>query len=239
MKRAILPLLLALVLLVSGCGDKSIRDNVTGTPTPNASVNPGELPAPNADGNIQLTASTPFYNEYFGIEVTVPAGWWIYEYAADNISHKEGVTGSMSGFDMSNSNGYAYMELLYYANLEDSTKDGHIDFYYLIENVEGITDTNEFCDDDNDYREGEDNGYTTVLLEQKPFTLGGTSGIVREFEVTHEEYVTYTTVVYTIDVGDGYFFSIDTSFYNSNNKAMDIIETHVADEIQVISGGSV
>ena len=239
MKRAILPLLLALVLLVSGGCDKSIKENVAGAlPTPGPAA-PGELPAPNADGNIQLTGATMFYNEYFGIEIAVPAGWWVYEYTPDNMSVKQGVTGSMSGFDIGGGSGYDNIELLYYANLEDSTKDGHVDFYYLVEKVEDISTLEDFCEDDNDWREGTDNGYTTVLLEEKPFTLGGISGLVREFEVSHDDYVTYTTLVYTIDMGDDYFFSIDISFYNSNSKAMSIIEEHIADNITVTSGGSV
>jgi len=242
MKRVILPLLLVLVLLVSGCGDKSIKENVANSiPTPGAAApaNPGELPEPNADGVIQVTADTTMYNDYFGVELIVPSGWWIDGYISDNMSPKQGVTGSMDGFDMRNSNGYEFMELLYYANIEDSSKDNHTDFFYFVERVEDISDLEDFCDDDNDYREGEDNGYTTVLLEQKPFTLGAVSGIVREFEVSHDDYTTYTVMVYTIDVGDGYFFSIDASFYNSNSKGMSLIEDHIAKNVNVTSGGSV
>ena len=244
MKRTILPLLLVLVLLVSGCGDKSIKDNVSSSiPTPGASApavatNPGELPEANADGNIQVSADTTMYNDYFGIELIVPAGWWISDVVADNIAPKQGITGSMSGFDMSDSNGYEYMKLMWYANLEDMTKDAHTDFFYIVERVDGISDLEEFCEDDNTYREGEDDGYYTVLLEQKAFTLGSVSGICREYEVTHDEYSTYTTMLYTIDVGDGYFFTVDSSFYNSNSKGLSIIEEHIANNIKV-TGASV
>ena len=179
----------------------------------------------------QLTSATSYYNDYFGIEIAVPSGWWIYRQTIDNISITKGVTGSLAGFDMSDSNGYAYMDIMYYANLEDSTKDDHIDFYYIIERIGGISGVKEFCDDDNDYREGENNGYTTILLGQKPFHLGGTVGIVREFEVTHEQYSTYTMMVYTIALGEGYFLSIDASFYNSNSRAMGIIEEHIANDV--------
>jgi len=239
MKRAILPLLLALVLLVSGCGSKPTAPAGPSVPPPAPAVNPTELPAANADGNIQLTTVTTFYNDHFGVEIAVPSGWWIYEFIPENMSLKQGETGSMADFDMYSGTGYESIDLLYYANVEDSTDSAHVDFYYLVEWVEGISDINDFCDDDNDYREGEDNGYTTTLVEQKPFTLGAVSGVVREYEITHDKYNTYTTMVYTIDAGNDYFFSVDTSFYNANNKGLSIIENHIANDIRVTSGGSV
>jgi len=186
------------------------------------------------DTTVQLTAATTYKNEYFGVNVTVPAGWWMYELNEENMSTKSGVTSSLSTLDISRRPGYQYLDVMYYANLKDSTRDNHTDFYLLIEKVDGINTLLAFVEDDTPYVVGTDDaGYTTKLLKQENFSISGNSGIFREFEVTHDDYVTYYIAKYTTSLKDGYFISVEVAFYETNSNGYAIIEEQLTKNIKL------
>ena len=172
------------------------------------------------DAAVQLTTATTYKNEFFGLNVTVPSGWWMYDQNEENMSTKSGVTGSLSNMDISMDPGYRYINFLYYANLEDSTKDNHTDFYMIAEKVDGINTLATFVEDDNSYVVGtSDDGYTFELIETKEnYTIGSNKGTLRWFEVTHDDYTTYYVVKYTTALKDGYFFTVEGSFYAVNKE---------------------
>lgn len=128
-------ILLSLVLLFSltACGSLPGVDN--GDDNSTAGTGTGSEYEDNA---VQLVDNTVYYNEYIGLSYTVPSGWWSYSVRQDNFSTNKGTTDALSKLDVRYSDGYAYMFLGDFANLQYSSNKSHIGIALYAEQYEDI-----------------------------------------------------------------------------------------------------
>lgn len=237
MKKVLLILALSLSMLLAGC-DKSVSELLPNTSTPaptssSGSNQPSEPGVLDADGHEQLSADRTYYNDYLGLTMTLPAGYWVYEVNSENLSTAQGLTSKRDLLALNQFDGGEALTFINYANLKDDSRQSHLDYYLIAERYDDYTTFDDFYEMNLDYylEPTEDAEYE--LVEERKIEANGVEGTLAVLHVTASEGYSYGNAFATLPLANGFFLTIEVSFYEENTAAIDNIVTHISEVFSI------
>lgn len=239
MKRKLFIFSLIFVLLLAGC-DQSLGD-IVGAPSPNGLVGEDEPDESTGyeleDNATKLMEDHTYYNDYLGVSITVPAGFWLYEADPDNFTEQQGLTGSYGQLSPQSYGTGEYLMLIDYANLQYSNRDNHVSFFVFGERVDGVTDLASYMEQDEEYRLEPEEGIEYSIIESESFTLGDTEGAYRVYECkyTDDDY-RYFLSTYVFPVGGDFYLTVQSSYYEWFSGAADLIKEQLTENYVIVQG---
>ena len=228
-KKVLLPIFLVICLVfLSSCsivteGVKSITNSLSSV---------DDEYAHEADAE-KLIASTTYYNSFLGVAYTVPSGWWIYGEYPDNFSTAQETTTSEATFDVYIDDGYSYLDLISFANLQYSTRDNHIGMVIYAEKDDGIETLDAFIIEHVDYMLLPYDDDTYSLEGEGQEMIHGRLFEWRDFKVYRSD-SPYNIITYSCEVNGGYYLTIEANYWPKNKKAPQSIRKFIEEGLGFI-----
>jgi hypothetical protein len=224
--KKILPLLLCVLCLtgLAGC-NKTVNEVMEAVR--------GGRGGEEAPQGARLTEEARYYNDYLGVSFAVPRGFWLYDVNEDNFGGPGDITGEVSmdfSIDTWDEAVHSHASLVSFGNLEDSRRDSHLGFDLDAQSLEGIGDTASFME----YYEAfmleptEEADYE--LLGSEQFEAGGKTFAVRIYLLDREE-DDYHILTATCAVKNGYFFTVEATYWPENVKGKQAILDTIAKNV--------
>lgn len=174
----------------------------------------------------RLLLDTSYHNGYLGLSLTVPQGWWTYHIDADNFTDTPSKSTDKKSLHFYEENGYKYLDLASFANLQYSSELLHIGFEVDAEWYEDISTLSEYMEIfETDMLENHDAMYT--LEESGLMQINGTLFEKRLYlsqssnNTTHDPFCILTL---TAETANGFFLTFWCTYWEENTQAQDTIE---------------
>lgn len=181
------------------------------------------------DSAIQFESDVTYTNSYLGFSYTISKGWWLYSVNESNFTTDAFKTENPDILDISYGEDagyeYSFIDLISFANLQDSTGDNHIGIDINAETLEGIDSIEDYMEYYEAYMLEQDEN-TYELLDSKQIVINNVQYEARYFEVIREKY-NYRCLTLTCKVENDYYLTIMTNYWPNNRNAEKIIIENV------------
>ena len=164
----------------------------------------------------QMKSDRIYYNGYFGVKMTVPAGWWLYEEYPENFGDSATSASDPGAMDIMKDEISYYMQLLDCANLQYSNKSNHIGVVFEAEKLLDSSSVEDYLEYNAQYMSNRDGDYD--LVSSSTVSVSGRDFVRQTFLVPQED-ADYNEMVLTGELKDGYFLTIYVSYWPSNHEA--------------------
>ncbi len=226
MKKLLL-ILVCLVLIFTGVSCKKQLEELARTiasagDADESSVNESSF----EESALQMKADVEYTNSYLDFSFTVPKGWWLYDVNENNFSANSALTEDVSVLDISYGEDagyeYSFIDLVSFANLQDSWMDNHIGIDISAETLDGVNSIEGYMEYYEAYiLEPDENTYE--LRNRGQMKINGLQYETRIIEVIREELNNYMYFTFTRPVSNNYYVTIMTSYWLDNRNAEKII----------------
>jgi hypothetical protein len=170
----------------------------------------------------RIEADTEYTNSYLGFSFTVPKDYWLYSVNESNFAPNLSVTENIDTFDISYGEDYSYIDLISFANLQDSRSDNHIGFDISAELIDDVNSIDKYMEYYEAYLlEPDENTYE--LIDSTQMEINGEQYEARYIEVIREEEDNYNYLTLTREVDNHYYLTIMTNYWPDNRNAEKII----------------
>lgn len=174
---------------------------------------------------VKSEEDTTYHNSYLGFSYTVPKGWWAYRLYQDNFSPDPDETADPGSLDIQFGENagkkYRFIDLASFANLQFSTRDNHLGFYFSAETLENVNSLAEYMEYYENYMLEPDT-YEYQLSDSGQEEINGLVYERRIFEVIREE-DNYYYITFTRPVANGYYLTLRASYWPANTDAEELI----------------
>jgi hypothetical protein len=177
------------------------------------------------DSALQFEVDTEYTNTYLGFSYTIPKGYWLYSVNENNFAEDASLTESPDTFDVGYGEDagyeYSYIDLVSFANLQDSTRDNHIGIDISAEALDGVDSIDSYMEYYEAYLlEPDENTYK--LIDSAQMEINGEQYEARYIEVVREE-DNYNYLALTRKVDNNFFLTILANYWPDNRNAEKII----------------
>jgi hypothetical protein len=174
------------------------------------------------DSAVRMNTDTEYTNRYLGFSYIIPKGWWLYNVNDINFAVDSSLTESPNTLDISYGEDagfeYSFIDLVSFANLQDSRGDNHIGIDISAEMLNGVDSIGDYMEYYEDYLLSPDEN-TYELLESGQMEINGLLYEMRSVKVVREE-DNYIYLSLTREVSNNYYLTFLANYWPDNRNAI-------------------